>query len=149
MCLQKIYFSVVLSLVCLHNLVAQDDCILGVGVTANEAIISVFQLNKEQVEKITNFANELKDRSELMAKQLENRTKNHPQSSKEDLMKLAGEYKTMIDSLGGVQKMIDIKMLSLFNIKQYDRYINLCEEAFRRPLYIIPVNYSDSQIDSE
>lgn len=147
MCLQKKCFLVVLSLVCLQGLVAQDDCILGVGVTANETIISVFQLNEEQVEKMANLGAELKYRNELLSNQLENITKRHPQSSEEDLMKLAGEYKTMMDSMGRVQKMIDKKVLALFNKKQYNRYINLCEEAFRRPLYVIPVNYNDSLVD--
>lgn len=147
MCLQKKCFLVVLSLVCLQGLVAQDDCILGVGITANETIISVFQLNKEQVEKMANLGAELKYRNELLGNQLENITKRHPQSSEEDLMKLAGEYKTMMDSMGRVQKMIDKKVLALFNKKQYNRYINLCEEAFRRPLYVIPVSNNDSLLD--
>lgn len=147
MCLRKKCFLVVLSLVCLQGLVAQDDCILGVGVTANETIISVFQLNEEQAEKMANLGAELKYRNELLSNQLENITKRHPQSSEEDLMKLAGEYKTMMDSMGRIQTMIDKKVLSLFNQKQYNRYINLCEEAFRRPLYVIPVNYNDSLVD--
>lgn len=144
MCLRKKYFLVILSLGCLQGLVAQDDCILGVGITANETITSVFQLSEEQVEKMVNLGAELKYRNELLSSQLENITKRHPQSSEEDLMKLAGEYKTMMDSMGRVQKMIDKKVLSLFNKKQYNRYVNLCQEAFRRPLYVIPVNYNDS-----
>lgn len=146
MCLQKKCYLVVLSLVCLQGLVAQDDCILGVGVTTDETIISVFQMNEEQAEKMANLGAELKYRNELLSSQLENITKKHPQSSEEDLMKLAGEYKTMMDSMGRVQKMIDKKVLSLFNKKQYNRYVNLCQEAFRRPLYVIPVNYNDSLV---
>lgn len=127
-----------------QGLWAQNDCILGVGVTSNETIIEVFQLNEEQADKMANFAAELQYRNELLNGQIENTRKKHPQSSKEDLMKLAEKYKIMMDSVEIIQKMIDKKVLTLFNKKQYDRYINLCQETYMRPIYVIPTTYVDS-----
>ena len=68
------------------GLMAQDDCILGVGITKDETIIAVFQLNEEQAEQMINFSAELKYRNELLNNQAENILKRHPQSSTAELM---------------------------------------------------------------
>ena len=141
--MQKIScFFIILCVVFIQNITAQEDCILGVGVTDNETIISVFQLNEEQAEKLANLSAELKYRNELLNSQIENTRKKNPKSSEEDLMKLAKEYKIVMDSVGKIQRTIDKKVLSLFNKKQYNRYMNLCQEAFVRPIHVVPVDYN-------
>ena len=123
---------------------AQEDCILGVGITEDETIIAVFQLNEDQAEQMINFSAELKYRNELLNNQAENILKRHPQSSTAELMVLAEKYNVIRDSMARVQHMIDIKTLKLFNKNQYLRYLELCNETFRRPFRVIPVNYQDS-----
>jgi len=123
---------------------AQEDCILGVGITKDETIIDVFQLNEEQSEQMINFSAELKYRNELLNNQAENILKRHPQSSAAELMVLAEKYNVIRDSMARVQRMIDIKTLKLFNKNQYLRYLELCSEAFRQPFRVVPNNYQDS-----
>ena len=134
----------IITLLFVQGLLAQNDCILGVGVTPNETIIEVFQLNKEQADKMVNLAAELQYRNELLNNQIENTRKKQPQSSQADLMRLAEKYKIIMDSVETIQKMIDKKVLTLFNEKQYDRYINLCQETYMRPMYVVPTMYPDS-----
>ena len=128
----------------MNGIMAQEDCILGVGITKDEIIIDVFQLNEEQAEQMINFSAELKYRNELLNDQAENILKRHPQSSAAELMVLAEKYNVIRDSMARVQRMIDIKTLKLFNKNQYLRYLELCSEAFRQPFRVIPVNYQDS-----
>ncbi len=123
---------------------AQDDCILGVGITKDETIIAIFQFNEEQAEQMVNFSAELKYRNELLNNQAENILKRHPQSSVAELMVLAEKYNVIRDSMARVQRMIDIKTLKLFNKKQYQRYLELCTEAYRQPFRVVPINYQDS-----
>ena len=126
------------------GLQAQDDCVLGVGITADSTLIDIFQLNEEQTEALTNWSAELKYRNELLNSQAENLLKRHPQSSAAELMVLAEKYKVIRDSMGAVQRMLDIRTLKLFNEKQYELYLALCKEAFRQPYIVIPRNYRDS-----
>ena len=91
-----------------------------------------------------NFSAELKYRNELLNNQADNILKRHPQSSEAELMVLAEKYTIIRDSISSVQRMIDIRTLKLFNLKQYQRYLELCNEAFRQPLRIVPANYQDS-----
>ncbi len=123
---------------------AQDDCILGVGITKDETIIDVFQLNEDQAEQLINFSAELKYRNELLNNQAANILKRHPQSSAAELMVLANKYNGIRDSMEHIQRMIDIKTLKLFNEKQYIRYLELCTEAYRQPFRVVPTNYQDS-----
>ena len=126
------------------SVTAQEDCILGVGITKDETIIDVFQLNKEQSEQMMNFSAELKYRNELLNNQAENILKRHPQSSAAELMVLAEKYKVIRDSMAVVQRLVDIRTLKLFNENQYRLYLSLCKEAFRQPYLVTPTNYKDS-----
>lgn len=128
----------------MNGIMAQEDCILGVGITKDETIIDVFQLSEEQAEQMINFSAELKYRNELLNNQAENILKRHPQSSAAELMVLAEKYNVIRDSMQRIQYMIDIKTLKLFNEKQYKRYLELCNEAFRQPFRVVPTNYQDS-----
>lgn len=126
------------------GLKAQDDCVLGVGITADSTLVDIFQLNEEQTEKLKNWSAELKYRNELLNGQAENLLKRHPQSSAAELKVLAEKYKVIHDSMAIVQRMVDIRTLKLFNENQYRLYLSLCKEAFRQPYLVTPTNYRDS-----
>tara|TARA_R110001592_G_scaffold36739_5_gene123341 strand:+ start:5019 stop:5474 length:456 start_codon:yes stop_codon:yes gene_type:complete len=128
----------------LNKTYAQADCILGVGLTNDSIISNVFQLNEVQHEKLVSFSAELKYRNDLLNNELQNVKSRHPQSNVKELSQLADKYKSVMDSMASVQTMIDKRMLTMFNSKQYELYRNLCKEASRSPLIIIPTVYSDS-----
>ncbi|PIF00270.1 MAG: hypothetical protein CR994_07355 [Maribacter sp.] len=129
------------------TLKAQDDCILGVGITPDSTLIGVFQLNKGQIEKMRNWSAELKYRNELLNRQADNLLRRSPQTSPAELGVLAKEYKVISDSVVMVQRLIDMRTLKVFNDKQYKLYLSLCKEAYRRPYRVVPTNYRDSVPD--
>ncbi|MFK5973314.1 MAG: hypothetical protein QM485_08530 [Flavobacteriaceae bacterium] len=63
----------------------------------------------------------------------------HPQSTPAELAVLADKYKVLQQKMVNVSKAADKKLITTFNEKQYQRYLNLCNEAFREPIRIIPV----------
>ncbi|MEH6747368.1 MAG: hypothetical protein V7670_11080 [Maribacter arcticus] len=128
----------------LNKTYAQSDCILGVGLTNDSIISDVFQLNEMQHEKLVSFSAELKYRNDLLNNELQNVKSRHPQSNVKELSQLADKYKSVMDSMARVQTMIDKRMLTLFNSKQYELYRNLCKEASRSPFIVTPTIYSDS-----
>ncbi len=132
------------SLLLLNKTYAQADCILGVGLTNDSIISEVFQLNEMQHEKLVSFSAELKYRNDLLNNELQNVKSRHPQSNVKELSQLAEKYKSVMDSMSRVQTMIDKRMLTLFNSKQYELYRNLCKEASRSPFIVIPTVYSDT-----
>lgn len=139
-----LYLPIFICLFYFEGSLAQKDCILGVGITEDKILIDVFQMNEQQAEQMMNYSAELKYRNELLNNQAENILKRHPQSSEAELIILAEKYKVIRDSMETVQRMIDIRTLKLFNEKQYMRYLELCEEAFRQPVRIIPQVIQDS-----
>lgn len=125
-------------------LFGQADCILGVGVTHDTIIASVFQLSGVQRGLLINYSAEVKYRNDLLNMELDNVMNRHPQSTVAELQKLAEKYKGVMDSMERVQIMIDKRMLALFNPKQYERYRSLCKEASRSPFVVTPAAYPDS-----
>jgi hypothetical protein len=128
---------------------AQADCILGVGITADSALVSVFQLNASQIDKLISYSEEVKYRQDILDNKLDNIQKRHPQSNVAELSKLATEYNTVMDSMGLVQTMIDKRLLTLFNEKQYALYRNLCREASRSPFIVAPTIYTKDTVISK
>lgn len=129
------------------NVNSQADCILGVGVTNDSIISDIFQFNEMQHEKLVSFSAELKYRNEILNNELRNVKERHPQSNETELRQLAEKYKKVMDSMGRVQSMIDKRMLTLFNPKQYELYQSLCKEAYRSPYIVVPRVYTDSIVD--
>lgn len=141
------YFLItVFFVLCSIQLNAQADCVLGVGVTSDSVLISVFQLNPMQSQQLEKFNAELKYRHEILENKLENVRKRHPQSTVSDLSKLAGEYTSIMDSMTLVQTMIDKRLLTVFNEKQYNLYRNLCREVSRSPFIVAPTIYGDTVV---
>ena len=125
---------------------SQADCVLGVGITDKETLITVFQMNSIQQENLVNFEAELNYRNEILNNQLKNMTRRHPQSTPAELGQLADKYTAVMDSMQMVQAFIDKKVLRLFNEKQYALYRSLCKEASLSPFVIVPKVYNDSII---
>lgn len=123
---------------------SQADCVLGVGITENEIISDIFQMNDSQKEQLANLAAELQYRNEILNNRLENIYNRHPQNSVDELNQLAVKYRDVMDSMELVQSMMDRKVLSLFNEKQYELYLSLCQQAARSPYVITPKVYGDS-----
>lgn len=123
---------------------SQADCLLGVGITENDSLVDIFQMNDFQKKQLVNLAAELKYRNEILNVQLENIYERHPQSTVEELNQLALKYRGVMDSMVSIQTMVDKKVLSLLNPKQYKLYLDLCNEASRSPFVITPKVYSDS-----
>ncbi|WP_027078584.1 hypothetical protein [Maribacter antarcticus] len=138
------FFVTVLFSILSSKCFAQADCILGVGVTVDSALVSVFQLNASQIDRLTSYSEEVKYRQGILDNKLENIQKRNPQSNVLELSKLATDYNIIMDSMALVQTMIDKRLLALFNEKQYTLYRNLCREASRSPLLVVPLVYKDS-----
>lgn len=121
---------------------AQDrDCMLGLGGSSSETIIQVFQLNKEQIQKLEQWTAELKISNKIYQDEITQLFETHPQSKTEELEALATKYKVLKDKVLANAKEYDMRLLALFNPKQYDRYLELCTEANRIPFQIIPKPY--------
>jgi hypothetical protein len=61
----------------------------------------------------------------------------HPQTTPEDLTALGVKYKVLEERMKQVFKKYDLKLLALFNEKQYQRYVTLCQEVSRQPLGMV------------
>ncbi|UJH66807.1 hypothetical protein [Allomuricauda sp. SCSIO 65647] len=118
------------------SLAAQQDCFLGVGSNSDDKIIEVFKLTETQIEKMKNWGAELQYRNSLLEDQAKRLLGRHAQSSPEDLTKMSYEYKHLMDSMQQNMRMIDQRMLSLFDDRQYKLYMKLCEEVIRTPIFV-------------
>ena len=74
-------------------------------------------------------------RNEIFEMRAENLLKNHPQSSPEDLLKMSFKYRALLDSMQGNVRLLDSRMLGIFNEEQYNLYIMLCNQIGRSPIY--------------
>ena len=128
----------------LNVLNAQEDCILGVGISKDQTLIEVFQLNEAQKEQLINLSAELKIRNEHLDNQAANLLKRHPQGNPSELAVLAEKYTVIVDSIQKIQKMIDVKVLRSFNKKQYERYLQLCKEMIKYPIHVVPETLLDT-----
>ena len=115
---------------------AQEDCMLGIGGKNDEVIAEVFQLNDEQKEKLRNWSAELKIRNDILKDQAKYLLKKNEESSPEVLMTFSHTYRGLLDSMKSNVRMIDKRMLSIFNDNQYRLYMQLCNQLSMRPIHI-------------
>ena len=115
---------------------AQMDCVLGVGGRDDETITKVFELTEEQQERLKSWSAELKVRNELLEDRAKYLMKKHEESSPEVLVTISQEYKKLVDSMRQNIRMMDKRLLTIFNDVQYDRYMKLCNQMSLRPIYI-------------
>lgn len=115
---------------------AQMDCILGVGGPDGETIAKVFQLNEEQQEKLKNWGAELKVRNDILREKAEYLMKKNENSTPEVLLEVSKQYRAIQDSMFLNIRMMDKRLLTIFNDKQYERYLGFCNELALRPIHV-------------
>jgi CRISPR/Cas system-associated protein endoribonuclease Cas2 len=119
--------------------VAAQECVLGVSEKSSEILIKVFQLNEEQVAKMEVWQAELQLKTKALEDEIQLLLDTHPQSSPQELTTLADKYQQLQQKIVNVSRETDVSLLSIFNEKQYERYIMLCDEARRRPIKVVPL----------
>jgi uncharacterized membrane-anchored protein YhcB (DUF1043 family) len=98
-------------------------CTLDIGGNNTRTIIEVFQLNKTQIGVMETLRGELEIKTKDLENQIEKLLAEHPQSTEEELIKLADKYKVLQQKMVSASYESDKKLLSQFNPKQYDRYL--------------------------
>lgn len=127
--------STFISLTCFAFGFSQEDCYLGIGGKDEEIIEKVFQLDSTQVEQMRNWGAELKYRNSFLIGKANNLVKRHTESSPKVLMAMSVEYKKILDSMQGNLRMLDRRMLGIFNEEQYNLYVMLCNQISNSPLH--------------
>ncbi|WP_139150380.1 hypothetical protein [Flagellimonas zhangzhouensis] len=112
------------------------ECMLGVGGKDDETIAKVFELTEEQQKSLRNWSAELKVRNDILKDKARFLMKKHEESSPEVLVTVSIQYSTLMDSMKQNVRMMDKRLLNLFNEVQYQRYLKLCEQMTLRPIYI-------------
>lgn len=115
---------------------AQMDCMLGVGGPDGDVIAEVFQLNDEQNEKLKNWTAELKVRNDILREKAEYLMKKNENSTPEVLLEVSKQYRAIQDSMFQNVRMMDKRLLTIFNDKQYQRYLGFCNELALRPIHV-------------
>ncbi|GGD56890.1 hypothetical protein [Muriicola marianensis] len=114
------------------------DCMLGIGGNDTETIIQVFQLSEEQIGKMEEWRAELALANKIYQDEIRQLFDTHPQSTDEELQALANKYRVLKDKVLDNAREYDIRMLKIFNPRQYDRYLELCASAQRVPYKVVP-----------
>lgn len=130
-------------------LATAQDCTLDIGGKNTDTLIQVFQMNQEQIGQMETWRAELNIEIKVIEEEIQKLFDNHPQSTPEELTTLAGKYKVYQQKIVDASKATDKKLLSIFNTKQYERYLELCYEAIRKPIQVVPVVLKDSVVDPE
>ena len=125
-----------------------QDCTLDIGGNNSEVVIGIFQLNEAQIATMERLAAELEIENKTVEDDIKKLLNEHPQSTTEDLMTLAGKYKKLQQKIIDASLAKEKELLSQFNEKQYERYLILCNEAFREPIRVVPLQINDT-IDPE
>ncbi|CAM4176906.1 hypothetical protein ZONE111904_05940 [Zobellia nedashkovskayae] len=123
------------------SVVNAQNCTLDIGGKNSETIKTIFQLNEEQIAIMETLKGELEVKTKSTEDQIEKLLAEHPQSTEEDLIKLADKYKVLQKQQLDLAYESDKELLSVFNAKQYERYLQLCNEAIRQPIKVEPKIY--------
>lgn len=121
-----------------------QDCTLDVGGKNTDILIKVFQMNEAQISKMETLAAELAIETKVIEDEIQKLFDNHPQSTPEELETLSNKYKVFQEKIVMASKATDKMLLSSFNEKQYERYLELCYEALRRPIKVKPISLTDT-----
>ncbi len=126
-----------------------QDCTLDVGGKNSDMLIKVFQMNAEQIAKMEALGAELKIETKVIEDEIQKLFDNHPQSTPEELTTLSEKYKVFQLKIIMASKATDKMLLSSFNEKQYNRYLELCYEAVRKPIKVLPAVVKDTIVVPE
>lgn len=121
-----------------------QTCTLDIGGKNTETMVTVFQLNEAQIATLEILRAALAIETKSVNEQIEKLLAEHPQGTEEELLKLADKYKVLQQKIVSASYEGDKKLLSVFNAKQYERYLQLCQAAIRRPIAVVPKVYNDS-----
>lgn len=138
----KFYFFVILGTIFYTG--SAQDCTLGIGGKNAEAMVTVFQLNETQIATMETLQGKLEIETKIIEEQIEKLLAEHPQSKEQDLIVMGDKYKALQHKLVQASYESDKTLLATFNTKQYERYLELCNAAIRRPIRITPKFYKDS-----
>lgn len=112
-------------------------CILDIGSKNIENITTIFQLNKDQLSALELLKRDLLEERDAQELEVKNLLENHPQSTPDELIILGKKHKELEDKMFETTIKYDQKLISLFNEKQYERYVLLCNSANRTPISMI------------
>ncbi len=115
-------------------LVKAQECTLDLGSDNLELITKVFQLNETQVGQVEEWKAQLAVESRLIEEQIKELFNTHPQSNYDEIEAMSKKYKVFQDKLVNLSLSYDNKLVQVFNDKQYERYVTLCNEAALEPL---------------
>lgn len=128
--------------------ISAQDCTLDIGGKNRKTIVDIFQLNAQQKTTMETLRAELEIETKSIEDEIKELFNEHPQSTPEELLVLADKYKVLQQKMVNTSKESDKKLLAVFNERQYQRYLELCHEAFRKPIMVVPETPKDS-ISSE
>lgn len=126
-----------------------QDCTLDIGGKNAEMVVKVFQLNESQNTQMEAWSAELAITNKVIEEDIQKMFDSEPQSSPEELTKLAEKYSVLKSRMVNNAYEADKKLLATFNERQYERYLQLCNEAIRTPIKVTPVVAKDSIVDPE
>ncbi|MFC4094422.1 hypothetical protein [Euzebyella saccharophila] len=126
-----------------------QDCFLGIGGKDTKMIEETFQLNDSQLTTMESLKGELEVQTKVIQDQIDLLLKEHPQSKEEDLIVMGDKYKQLQGQLISLSLDVEQKFLETFNAKQYERYLELCNAAYRRPIKAIPMEYDAEEASPE
>ena len=110
------------------------DCLLNIGGRDKQTIIQVFQLNELQRDKLLIWSKQLDSITTETEARIAQLFDTHPQKTDKDMADLATKYAVLKEEFVVATSRYDQKLISLFNERQYERYILLCAEAGKRPI---------------
>lgn len=126
-----------------------QECTLDIGGKNSETLINVFQLKESQITQMKTLSAELALANIALENDIQKLFDTHPQSTPEELATLAAKYNALQNKMVSASREADKKLLIIFNKRQYDRYLQLCNEAIRLPIKVIPIGVKDSLVDPE
>ena len=109
---------------------------MGVGGQDDQVIMEVFQLNDDQKDKLKSWSAELQVRNDILKDRAKHLLKRHENSPPEVLAIFSKQYKDILDSMKQNALMMDKRLLSILNAKQYNLYLELCSQLTLRPMYV-------------
>lgn len=126
-----------------------QECTLDIGGKNAETLIKVFQLSTDQIGQMETWSAALALQNKETEEAIQKLFDSHPQSTPEELLQLAEKYKALQQKIVDASWQADKKLLTIFNEKQYERYLQLCMEAVRRPIKVVPTGVRDTIVDPE
>lgn len=112
----------------------EADCTLSIAGKDSLVITEIFQLNESQRNQMGRWISDLNDSSRVISQKLRSLFEEHPQQTEEDLMAMSAKFNVLKERLEGISRNYDRLLLGLFNQRQYQRYLELCEEVQREPM---------------